>query len=422
MPLPAAYAAQRALLADADISFLPLDGIIIPTAPLTAEVREFVRSQQQAAHPSQPLLLAEDVVPKFRFVLFSADFIKLQLSVTQALTLPIITDDFDAKYGTFSKRAEVVNCVNALGDLNAHCANFGNPATLAREIQALATGTKPSKLYGQIVWLAQQIATTADTFKFTMQSLNEELPSVDDNQTRYEILKELLLGEGGLVGEAMRMETETKKLRNDILAYLDRMREIKTPIHTYFGSSSDIYEEAKAQNKEIAKKLTETQAELESTRADYIKYVVAASAGSVGLFIFTGGMLWPVSAVVGGVLGDLAEKARKRANEMEAKMSTLSGEAKKKASLVADVNALTTSITPIDEYLQMVCNGLGTIGGVWTNMVVKLHAIVDRISPEVMQDLSAITQKLRIMEGQKRWAEVAKGSYDFTANAFVEIG
>jgi hypothetical protein len=421
MPLPAAYAAQRLLLTDDNISFLPDEGILVPTPPLTPEVRAFVQSQQQAAHPGRALLMAEDAVPKFRFVLFSADFIKLQLAVTQALALPIVSNNFDSKYGTFSNRDTVRDCVQALSNLNTHCANFGNPAKLAKEITALATGTKPDKLYGQIVWLAQQIAATADTFTFTLQTLNEELPNLPTEQ-RYEVLKELLLGEGGLVSEVMRMETETTELRDKILNYLVRMREIKTPIHTYFSKSSDIYKEAKQKNEEISKKLTDMQAELDSTRADYIKYVVAASAGSVGLFMFTGGMLWPVSAVIGGVFGDLAEKARKRANEIEAELGPLGVQVRQKADLVADVNALTAAITPVDEYLQTVCDGLATIGGVWTNMVVKLHDIVDRTSPEALHNVSAVTQRFRILEGQKRWADVAAGTYDFTAKAFVEIG
>jgi hypothetical protein len=224
-----------------------------------------------------------------------------------------------------------------------------------------------------------------------------------------------------MVSEATKMEKAAKELRDAILAYLKVMKDVKGPIDEYFGLSSKIFEEAVAKNKDVADRLILAQAELDYVRAEYVKYVAAATASSVGVFVLSGGMLWPISAVLGGVLGDLAEKARKRANEVEAEIGTLGTETKKKTQLVNDVNSLSASLTPLEGYLTAVSISLADIAGVWGNVVVNFHAIVANTSPDALKDLAVIQQRFRIRQGQDKWAKTAAMTYDFTAKAFVEV-
>ncbi|KAA9327143.1 hypothetical protein F0P96_18070 [Hymenobacter busanensis] len=417
--LSASASAAPTLSSEDQYSFVPADGIILPVVPLSAELRAFVKSQADTA--GRALLRADEPAPTAKFALFSSDFIKLQLATAKALTLPIAEADFDQKYGTFAKKTKVTECITALKDLNAHCLTFGSPAKLVTEIQSLANGAKPTMLYGQIVWLAQQIANTAETFSFTMKELTDALKSTDSKEARYEILKELLTGEGGLATEAINMGQQATDLRNAILKYLEDMNRIKAPVNTYFSESSDIYKEAVDKNKAIADRLVLAQAELSSVREEYIKYVAAATASSVGVFVFTMGVGWPVSAILGGVLGDLAEKARKRANEVEAEVNSLGVEGRKKTQLVADVSALNADIGPIESYLRKVSDSLAGIASVWTEVAGKFDYIVKNTSPDALKDIAAITQAMRIRQGQEKWALTAQMTSAFTAKAFVEI-
>ncbi|AHJ97197.1 hypothetical protein [Hymenobacter swuensis] len=416
-------ATQQLPLGDAAFSLVPPDGIIVPLQPLSTELRALIKSHDLVISEEGLLKANDEPRPTSKFVIFSSDFINLQLATVTALALPIALADFDTQYGSFTSRDKVVGCVQALKDLNAHCAKFGNPAKLAAEITKLATGDKPATLYGQIVWLSQRIANAAETFTFTYKELQEALKETDDEEERYDMLKSLLLGSGkrGLIKTAETIGKETVALRAALLKYNEEMAVVKAPIDTYFSKQSDIYKEAEKANKDIAEKLTQKQALLESTRSAYVDLVAAATASSVGLFIISGGMLWPLSAVAGGVLGDLAEKARKRANEIEAEIGSLSAETRKKARLVTDIGSLNQALTPLDKYLKAVCKSLEDIAGVWNDVTFRLHKIVEETSPEALKDLDTYEQRTNIRVAQEKWKKTAEKTYDFTSKAFITV-
>lgn len=402
-------------------SFEPPAGIVIPTQRRLADVVSFSSGQllRLSNHANQ--LLGDATQPEFKFALFTEEFIQLQILTTQALGLPAAVGAFEEKYGSFGSRDTVVKCVDGLKALSDHCQTFGNPAKLSADIQKLGTGNKPDMLYGQIVWLSHKIANTAQNFGLTLKNLRKMLGEIDDIEERYEALKELLEGRGGLIGEARKMQTETVKLRDDLVLFTNKMVQVKKPVTDYFSESGTLNQEAEKKLADIGARIKEAQAELSNAKDDYVKYCAAAAGSSVGLMLVSGGMAWPLAATAGGVLGALAEQARKRANEIESEIGRLNVENAKKARLVVDVKGLQSGVKPVDEHLKKVITGLESIGGAWTNVISQFTSIIEHSSPEVLKDLGDYTTASRIIVAQDKWAEIAKATFDFTGKAFVTV-
>jgi hypothetical protein len=402
-------------------SFEPPDGIIVPTRPRLADVISFSTGRLLGTPEHTARLLAEEPVPPFKFALFSQEFIQLQMVTAQALTLPVVAGTFEDKYGTFASKDTVVNCVSALNSLSTLCKKFGNPTTLVTEIEKLGKGAEPTSLYGRIVWVSQRIANTAENFHLSFGVLKTMLNQISDRKERYEALKGILGGDGGLITESIAMEARATSLRTALLAYSAEMTGVKTPIDKYFSASSDVCKEAVAKHKDVMDSITAAQIELTGARDDYTKYVAAATGSSVGLMIISFGVAWPLAAVSGGVLGALAEQARKRANEIEGQLATLRGEAAKKAQLVLDVNGLQSGVNPVELQLTKVCEGLDQIAGVWANVTSRLKNIIEQTSPEALADVDKFLTISRILTAQEKWKNIAETTYGFTERAFVKF-
>jgi len=402
-------------------SFEPPSGIIVPTQRRLASVISFSSGQLLGTPENANRLLQADPQPNYKFALFSEEFIKLQIVTTQALTLPVATGTFSEKYGTFGSEVTVTACVKALDGLSKHCAKFGNPAKLATEIQVIGRGEKPATLYGRIVWLAYKIANTSQTFGLNFMTIAMALQQIPTPAERLVMLRQILTGTGGLVTQAKTMETESASLRDALLTYTTEMTTVKAPISKYFSDGGTLCEEARSKHKDILTRITQAQNELNTAREDYIKYCAAAAGSSVGLMIISGGMAWPLAATAGGVLGAMAEEARKRANEIEGEISRLNAEGAKKARLVLDVQGLHVGVTPIELHLGKVIESLGTIAGVWGNVASQFQDIVNETKPEDLQNVEEYTAASRIITAQGKWKEIAETTSQFTERAFVQV-
>ena len=402
-------------------SFEPPSGIIVPTKKRLADVISFSSGQLLGTPENASRMLQAEPQPNYKFALFSEEFIKLQIVTTQALSLPVAVGTFSEKYGAFGSEATVTECVNALDGLSKHCAKFGNPAKLATEIQALGGGEKPKTLYGQIVWLAYKIANTSQTFSLNFMTIAMALRQIPTPAERLVMLKQILTGPGGLVAEAKKMETESKTLRDDLNTYTAEMIKVKAPISKYFSEGSAISTEAQSKHLDILSRIMNAQSELNTAREDYVKYCAAAASSSVGLMVISGGMAWPLAATAGGVLGALAESARKRASEIEGEISRLNAEGSRKARLVLDIQGLQAGVHPVELQLSKVSETLGTIAGAWGNVAFQFQEIVNETRPEDLKDVEEYSAASRIITAQGKWKEIAETTSQFTERAFVQV-
>jgi hypothetical protein len=410
-------------MSNSALSFVPNDGIIVATEKNLAEIISFPMQQALGGPAAVAQLIRNDPAPAedFKFTLFSKEFISLQITIAQVLGLPITEGEFEKKYGTFGRKQTVLDCLTALDTLGKHCKKFGNPSTLFTEIEKLGEGARPTELYARLVWLAQRIVNASESFQFTLESLWEMLEKLTDPQRRYQALKSLLGSEGGLISKAEEMAKESIALRNAVGTYREEMKTIKKPVDDYFSVASKIYSEAKKQREDLADLITANQAALDAAKDDYVKYCAAASGSSIGLIVISGGMAWPLAAIAGGVLGAMAEEARKRKNALDEERSRLSAAVAPKIALLTDINGLETAITPLEAQLGKVYDGLGDIYGVWNNVVLRYGEILKEATPEKLKNLDDFSTSNRIIEAQKRWRKIAESTERFTARAFVDF-
>jgi hypothetical protein len=402
------------------LDFGPPEGLLLSGKQRLAEILPF--SAYQVKEVSL-LKAASDADDDRKFVLFTKDFMQLQLVITQALTLPAAQGDFEAKYGSFDKKSVVTECVAALKALQTHCQLFGNPSVLVTEISKLAEGAKPTTIYGKLVWLSHQIANTAENFKSTFKYLPAELKKQTTPAEKVAYLKDVLMGDGGLIGEAIKMKSEADALYKEVLAYLSEMNRVKAPVMTYFSTSKgekSLYAEAKSKHEDLTKRVEAIQKEVEALGDEYLKYVAITTGVTVGLMVISMGMLWPVSAVTGGVLGSMTENLRKQRNALSEELDRVRGDEKKKATLVSDVNGFSPAIDRVAHNLDNVCKGLAVIGGVWGNVVNRLQAI-SATTPESLSGDSVNNVTRKINAARDKWDEIVEATYQFTADAFVEI-
>jgi len=397
-------------------------------------------ASQAPATDSEPALRPNlGAEPANKFAIFSSDFVKLQLATVQALALPIAQDDFEKRYGKCN--AAVPNCVAGLKKLNEHCQKFGNPATLVHEISQLAAGTKPTMLYGQIVWVAQRITDTANSFRFTLESVAEVLGATESKEKRHRILTRLLVGEGGLVTEARAMETAARTLRTDLLAYLAEMKVVRAPIDEYFSQKSALYLEAEEMSGLLSSELKQMQEELDDYRSRYIGMVGGAIACGVftGLSIGLGfavlgiGFAMPLGVlaaipllIAAGIAGTAtlsvqAEQTRDNINKTQDKVDQLGLESRQKAQLLIDINGLTLAVGPIEAHLAAVSQSLSDVANVWQRVAESLAGIVAHASPDALLDLKLFDQLYHISAGYLKWKETARLTQEFTSNAFVQV-
>ncbi len=359
----------------------------------------------------------------FKFTLFTDDWLALQNFVTGALRLPISTGDFTEKYGTFDadKKSAVTNCVDAFQDLHASAEEFGNPAVLLRELQTLMGGEKPASIYGEIIWVANQIASTANTFSFTYKTLQQILPDDLPQEERKKALGQILSGKGGLRDKALDMEGKANSLVKRLTQFGERIGKSQTSINAYAGKASDIYISAAKKLEELNDLIATTQNEIDKQTKAYIDWTAGAAGGSAAIMVFSCGLLFPLALGwgLGAGLGG-AEQARKAKEDAENLINSQQGDKKKKTLLKMDLNGLNSQIGDIRDKVNAVTAGLEAIASVWNTQVTDLDKIVENTQLDKLLTFDEFNQKVGILDAQEKWQLISKTTYKFTSRALVQ--
>lgn len=358
-----------------------------------------------------------------KFALFTENWIQMQTFIATALKLPISNGDFDTKYGVFDAKhkAAVQNCITAFTSLHGSAQEFGNPAVLMKELASLQGGEKPPSIYGEIVWVANQIASAAQSFEFTYSSLKEVLVDSMSKEERKAALTEILTGKGGLRDKAVEMEAKATTLRNRLMAFSTKIGENQKSIDLYANVSGEVYRDAVAKAGELGTQLTELKVKIKEHNDAYIGYAAGAGGGAALIFIFTFGLGWPIALAYGvgmGVGG--AEMARQAMENCKTLFEEAKGDQQQKLVLQADLEGLNTRIGDIRTHVDAVCDGLKGIIGVWNNQVAALDTIVKDTDLDKLLTFPALNLKLGILAAQGKWKQIATDTFEFTANAFVE--
>lgn len=187
-----------------------------------------VRSAAMVSAGKTPLLGAKAPATPNHYLSFGDDWAQLLAWCQQAERIPADASSFTARYGPFQDAEDVADFSAALAQVQALSRELGGPAALtqalARQPELLSGPTPPKDLYGQILWLAGQVANAASIFQSTLKGLTQVLaPSTGDVAQRGTALKSVLAGEGGLSATAATLRRQCAGARDGLSAFHDRL-------------------------------------------------------------------------------------------------------------------------------------------------------------------------------------------------------
>jgi len=368
-------------------------------------------------------------VPPNRFIIFGTQWLKLQTFIAQALDLPINQGEWDAKYGAFSEKTAVQNCLIAFKDIQDLSSTFGSPVTLKKAISNdadyLQTLAPPKEIYGHIVWLANQIENQAGTFANTFPLLQQLLgPTAGTPVQRAANLKEVLVGQGGLVSTAADMKQKTNDLIKKLLAFETDFNAANGKVQDYASSQSAIF---KAVNDLIGKlkdDIKDTQKAADDAYAEWRAYTIAAVTVSIGLTIIGCCLAMPWAGVLAGAgaaagLGVAATRAKNSYNDLCDKVKGFEADLRKKGQLNSDLTGLNAAVGDIAPAMTEFKSSLETIEGVWNDIGMNLNYIATNYTVSQLSDLTWVVQTMRILDAQTKWQDIARTAGEFGRNSLV---
>ena len=380
-----------------------------------------------------------------KFALFTSDWLNLQTHVTQSLQLPISQGDFVSKYGGLGASEDsehldqktVDDAVQAMKRLHDEALAFGDPRIikdrLATDGAYLTQIEPPSEIYGHIIWLADKIQQTAALFGVTFGDLvRYELGSGRTPAQRLVALKEVLLGEGGLVSEAEAMKKRTQRLVQILAQFDGRLRDANDAFVRFAGS--DLIARVDKRIGALSVEIQKSQKASDDAYTAWIGYTAAAVASAVigaiitiAIIVASAGTLTLGAGVAGlataGVTAGFsyaATQSRKLYNDMADEVRKSTEDKRKKTMLAADLRGLNTRINVVQPALGNFRNKLEDMIGVWNDASMKLAYIGNNITVDQLAELPAINQRNKISLGQNRWEAVAKATEDYTQKSLVE--
>lgn len=359
---------------------------------------------------------------KTLFCLFSQNWLTMQSLITQLLALPITEGDFVSKYGEFADKAEIDKVVAAMKTISDLSEQFGDPtkliAQLADDPTILQSDTAPTQIYTHIVWFATKLYHAATTYNQTLEAFITLLQNSKDPE---KTLQELLVGPSGLQSVAESMLTLANNLVQALAKFNTDLNPAVTNMTTYTAKDSDFLQEVN-QDIEAEKQAIDTyqQAADDAFKA-WKDYTIAATTSSIGVLVLSCGFAWPVSAVLGGVLGDKAKKARDAYNDAREHVREAKAEKQQKVLLYHDLSALNTQMEPATTASQEFQKTLQQVAGVWSGISNSIAHIANNFKPSDFDDLSTLMQALKLDQATKDWQEIAAASKDYTENSLVSF-
>jgi hypothetical protein len=372
-------------------------------------------------------LVTQDAEGKTLFCLFTEDWLSLQTFIVQTLALPIAKGHFEDKYGTFADEQDVENCVAAMKALQALSTQFGDPASLVRQLAedpaVLQTDTAPEEVYTHIVWFATKLYQAANTYNQTLDELVTLLNPANcgDKESCAAVLKDILVGKRGLQSTAEDMVTKANALVK-AMAHFDT--ELKPRVDTmtkYTAHSSQFRQDVDNAIGKDAQNIDTYQAAVNHAHKVWRDYTISATTTSVGVMVLSGGLAWPVAAALAGGLGKAAADARKAYDKVCNQLHAAQADKKKKILLKHDLGALNSSMEPTSKAATEFMSVLEKALGVWSTTSNNIAYIAQNFTPEQLGDLMWVSQALELERATKDWGEIAKASKEYTANSLVSF-
>lgn len=359
------------------------------------------------------------------FCLFTEDWLKLQTFIVQTLQLPITTGDFKGKYGEFTDEDQVAACVAAMKTIQGLSASFGDPVALMSQLATdptiLQVDTPPAALYTHIVWYANKLNKAANNFNQTLGAFMEILKPANcgDPDSCLAILKDLLTGPSGLQSTAKDQVQKANDLVKALASFNESLKPSIDTMDDFTAKSSTFYKDVEAAITLDMKNVEQFQQAADDAYKQWRDYTISAVTTSVGLLIVTFGLAWPVSAILGGTLGNAAKQARDAYNKACEDVATANAEEQKKILLKGDLDAFNKQMMPTDEAADNFLKTLQLVAGVWSNISNNLAYIEQNFTVERIKDLSSTMEALELSKATQDWQQIAAASLEYTSHSLA---
>lgn len=404
------------------------------TANVMSKAERFDTAPPSPAAPSISLVPPAGLVTQPQtgdtpplFCMFTQEWLTMQGFIGQALTLPIDVGSFQDKYGQFSDEAEIDGCIAAMKAIQNLSSDFGDPqalmAALAKDPAILQTDTPPAQLYTHIVWFATKLNQTATTFNQTLSQFVALLnPANCGNPAQCgAVLAEVLTGPGGLQSTAQSMVAKSNDLVQLFAQFSTKLTPSIQAMDTYTSESSKFLADVDAAITQDTTDEDTYQDEANKAYKLWRDLTISAVTTSVGVLLATGGLGWPASAVLAGVLGDQAAKARSAYDDAVDALHKSEEDERKKRILRLDLKGFNTQMAPTDQAAQDFLKTLQQVTAVWVGISSNLDFIVKNFTPEELGDLNFVMQALALDRATNDWKAIGDASQQYTTNSLVTL-
>jgi hypothetical protein len=381
-----------------------------------------------------------------RFVLFTNSWLDLQTYVQSALRLPITQGNFVEKYGAFTSAEDtnlVIQTVAAMKKVQGLATDFGNPQLIKQNIgqnaSYLTSKAPPAEIYGHIIWLAMQMQAAGGRFQSTLANMSKYLGPGMSRQQRADTLKDILIGDGGLITVSTDMKLKTEALVNKLANFDGLIADANQQLLTYTRQGSRLVEAAKAvarKQQELIDK--ELKPAADAAWGKYIAFTIGAAAAPVAILLIgvLVAVLAPItfgaSLVVGGLalagapaaataLAIAAGEQNKVYMDLQKQIAAANTEIKKKSALATDLGSFNSHAGTVSTGIADFKDRLAEIMGMWEDVKGNLAYICSNYTEKELGDLPWVNQALQLEDARDKWGDIKKTAQEFTQNSLIDF-
>lgn len=334
------------------------------------------------------------------FALSRSEWFTIQRYVLEALQLP--TTEPAMRQAIRMLQEDSIEpfqpLMRAYSDVKVHCSEWQKtifPATvqLANDIRNYSS--KAKIYYAPILPLADKLFLNP----------NDEL----SKQKLRAILENLSTDAKNYASNAEDVSEQIKGFANNSVNDQKALNNLYQHYNQEFGESS---EEAK----KLQKDLDDNMAILKQANQEYEKNVHIAVLTPTYAWVGLIGLI--AAAVVAGIHGDKAVKAKRAAEEAQAKIDLLNDKIRRNTRLMINIQNGQGNMKVIQDMLAEALPVIQKIQGVWTALSNDLNYIVEIIDNDITK-APVLIMDLGVEHAMDQWEKIGKLADGYVANAFV---
>lgn len=361
--------------------------------PTSEQLPNLGPGQEQPEGESSPFLMA------------SADWYTLQRYVNSTFILPTNDDAMRRSVGmlAFESVEPLRNLIDVFSRMQTHCRTWKD-VTFPRSVELSSR-------------LVQYNLMVPDAYEALIDALKAFAKDRDPDR-RAECLEII----DALQGDANQNADEAAAVRDMIVAFSNQSAQDKRDLSNADQQLEALYGANGTQLQEYRQKLKDQQEALEEANRQYEHDVTVAATTPTYAWIIPFGLI--AGAVVAGVYGDRAVKAKEAADAAEAEIGRLEHDIAVATRMMQISSTGDTLADNIMEKLDPALKIIQKIEGIWRALASDLGNVtklLDEVEKGTMSEERLLKVQLKVRAGIRQWDAVAQAANNYRVNAFVDV-